>query len=209
LALPHAHSPYAKDILIIIIEDDSQDGADHVDSHRATTYFVGPYVKRYAVVSTRYSQPNVLRTIEDIFGTEHINLNTYYARPMADLFDIHSAGKWDFKAVASTLLKLTTLFDPNTNINYVRTEANSRRAVLGGENPQLRLLGRGPRSNRALQQDPLGRPEGHARSRYQNALLESRSRQRHGREIGHIESQIARTIASHDSIRRSREWDTR
>jgi hypothetical protein len=99
-----AKSPYAKDTLIIIIEDDSQDGADHVDSHRATTYFVGPYVKQQAVVSTRYSQPNVLRTIEDIFGTEHINLNTYYARPMADLFDIKSSGKWTFKAVASTLL---------------------------------------------------------------------------------------------------------
>ena len=108
-----AHSPYAKDTLIIIIEDDSQDGADHVDSHRATTYFVGPYVKQHAVVSTRYSQPNVLRTIEDIFGTEHINLNTYYARPMADLFDITSSGKWTYDAVASTLLKLTTLgLDP-------------------------------------------------------------------------------------------------
>ena len=110
-----AHSPYAKDTLIIIIEDDSQDGADHVDSHRATTYFVGPYVKQHAVVSTHYSQPNVLRTIEDIFGTEHINLNTYYARPMADVFDIKSSGAWTFNAVASTLLKLTTLgLDPNT-----------------------------------------------------------------------------------------------
>jgi len=99
-----ANSPYAKDTLIIIIEDDSQDGADHVDSHRATTYFVGPYVKQHSVVSTRYSQPNVLRTIEDIFGTEHINLNTYYARPMADLFDTKSSGKWTFSAVASTLL---------------------------------------------------------------------------------------------------------
>jgi DNA-binding beta-propeller fold protein YncE len=99
-----ANSPYAKDTLIIIIEDDSQDGADHVDSHRATTYVVGPYVKQQAVVSIRYSQPSVLRTIEDIFGTEHINLNTYYARPMADLFDIQSSGKWAFKAVASTLL---------------------------------------------------------------------------------------------------------
>ena len=109
-----AHSPYAKDTLIIIIEDDSQDGADHIDSHRATTYFVGPYVKQHAVVSTRYSQTSVLRTIEDIFGTEHINLNTYYARPMADVFDIKSSGKWTFNAVASTLLKLTTLgLDPN------------------------------------------------------------------------------------------------
>jgi YVTN family beta-propeller protein len=108
-----AHSPYAKNTLIIVIEDDSQDGADHVDSHRATTYFLGPYVRQHAVVSTRYSQPNVLRTIEDILGTEHLNLNTYYARPMADVFDISSSGKWSFDAVASTLLKLTTLgLDP-------------------------------------------------------------------------------------------------
>src|SRR5262249_9154992 len=100
-----AQSPYAKDTLIIIIEDDSQDGADHVNSHRATTYFVGPYVKQRKVVSMAYSQPNVLRTIEDIFGTEHINLNTYYARPMTDVFDVRSSGKWTFQAVASTLLQ--------------------------------------------------------------------------------------------------------
>jgi YVTN family beta-propeller protein len=110
-----ANSPYAKDTLIIICEDDSQDGADHVNSHRATTYFVGPYVKKHAVVSTLYSQPNLLRTIEDILGTEHVNLNTYYARPMTDLFDVESRGKWTFKAVASTLLKSTTLgLDPKT-----------------------------------------------------------------------------------------------
>src|ERR1700737_1938970 len=105
-----ANSPYAKDTLVIIIEDDSQDGADHVDSHRATTYFVGPYVKKHAVVSTRYSQANVIRTIEDILGTEHLNLNTFYARPMADAFDTKSSGKWIFKAVASPLLQSTTLF---------------------------------------------------------------------------------------------------
>ena len=113
-----ANSPYAKDTLIIIIEDDSQDGADHVDSHRATTYFVGPYVRKHAVVSTRYSQPNVLRTIEDILGTEHLNLNTYYARPMADVFDSHSSGKWTFTATASTLLKLTTLGLDATKVKF-------------------------------------------------------------------------------------------
>jgi hypothetical protein len=59
----------------------------------------------------------VLRTIEVIFGTEHLNLNTYYSRPMADVFDVHASGKWTFTAVASTLLKLTTLgLDPNTTV---------------------------------------------------------------------------------------------
>jgi DNA-binding beta-propeller fold protein YncE len=104
-----AHSPYASNTLIIIIEDDCQDGADHVDSHRSTSYIVGPYVKQNTVVSTRYSQPSVLRTIEDILGTQHINLNTFYTRPMADVFDITSSGAWTFTAVASTLLKQTTL----------------------------------------------------------------------------------------------------
>jgi DNA-binding beta-propeller fold protein YncE len=113
-----ANSPYAKDTLVMIIEDDCQDGADHVDSHRATTYFVGPYVKKHAVVSSRYSQANLLRTIEDILGTEHLNLNTYYARPMADAFDTKSSGEWTFKAVASTLLKLTTLGLDPTKVEF-------------------------------------------------------------------------------------------
>ncbi|MBV9742842.1 MAG: bifunctional YncE family protein/alkaline phosphatase family protein, partial [Acidobacteriia bacterium] len=115
-----AHSPYASNTLIFIIEDDSQDGADHIDSHRSTTYVVGPYVKKNTVVSTRYSQPSVLRTIEDILGTEHINLNTYYTRPMADVFDITSSGAWTFTAVASTLLKQTTLAlaQGHNNVQY-------------------------------------------------------------------------------------------
>jgi len=37
---------------------------------------VGPYVKQGAVVSTHYSQVNALRTIEDVLGTQHLNLNT-------------------------------------------------------------------------------------------------------------------------------------
>ncbi len=64
-----ANSRYADDTLIIVTEDDVQDGPDHVDSHRGTAFVVGPYVKQGAVVSTRYSQVNVLRTIEDILGT--------------------------------------------------------------------------------------------------------------------------------------------
>ena len=66
--------------------------------------WAGPYVKQGAVVSTRYSQINVLRTIEDILGTEHINLNTAYQRPMTDLFDVRSDGKWSFSAQVSTAL---------------------------------------------------------------------------------------------------------
>ena len=78
-----------------------------MDSHRATTYVVGAYVKHGAVVSTRYSQVNALRTIEDILGTQHMNLNTAFQRPMADVFDVHSNGLWSFNAVAPTALAAT------------------------------------------------------------------------------------------------------
>ncbi len=104
-----AKSPYAKDTLIFLIEDDCQDGPDHVDSHRATTYVVGPYVKKNAVVSTPYNQVNALRTIEDILGTPHMNLNTANQPPMADVFDIHTSPDWTYEAVASTVLTTTTL----------------------------------------------------------------------------------------------------
>ncbi|HVT06907.1 MAG TPA: beta-propeller fold lactonase family protein [Polyangia bacterium] len=104
-----AESRYAADTLIIVTEDDCQDGPDHVDSHRATAYVAGPYVKQGAVVSTHYGQVNVLRTIEDIFGAKHLNLNTAFQPPMSDVFDTHSSGAWTFTAQASTVLSGTAL----------------------------------------------------------------------------------------------------
>jgi len=95
--------------LIIVTEDDCQDAPDHVDSHRATAYVVGPYVKQGAVVSTHYSQVSALRTIEDVLGTQHLNLNTAFQRPMTEIFDIRSSGRWSYQAEASTVLKTTAL----------------------------------------------------------------------------------------------------
>ncbi|GAC1600628.1 MAG: alkaline phosphatase family protein [Ramlibacter sp.] len=104
-----ANSPYAKDTLIVIVEDDVQDGPDHVDSHRAPAFVIGPYVKQGAVINTRYTQVNALRTIEDILGTQHINLNTAFQRPMSDVFDIKATGSWTYTAIASTVLRTTEL----------------------------------------------------------------------------------------------------
>jgi hypothetical protein len=50
-----ANSKYKHDTLIFVIEDDAQDGPDHVDAHRTIAYVVGSYVKQGAVLSTRYS----------------------------------------------------------------------------------------------------------------------------------------------------------
>jgi YVTN family beta-propeller protein len=102
-----ANSRYAADTLVVVTEDDCQDGPDHVDSHRASTYIAGAYVKQGAVVSTHYSQVNAIRTMEDILGTEHLNLNTAFQPPMIDVFDVRSSGKWTYAAEASTVLQTT------------------------------------------------------------------------------------------------------
>jgi YVTN family beta-propeller protein len=104
-----SESRFASDTLIIVTEDDCQDGPDHVDSHRATAYMIGPYVKQGAVVGTRYSQVNALRSIEDVLGTRHINLNTAFQRPMTEVFDIRSSGAWTYEALASTVLSGTAI----------------------------------------------------------------------------------------------------
>jgi hypothetical protein len=57
-----------KQSLVILVEDDAQDGPDHVDAHRSTAYIVGPYVKRNFVDHTPYTTTSLLRTIELILG---------------------------------------------------------------------------------------------------------------------------------------------
>lgn len=104
-----SESPFASDTLVIVTEDDAQDGPDHIDSHRSTAYVVGPYVRKGAVVSTHFSQVNALRTIEDILGTAHMNLNTAFQRPMADVFDIGQGPAWSYTAVESTVLQGTAI----------------------------------------------------------------------------------------------------
>ena len=103
-----AHSSHKFDTLIFINEDDSQNGADHVDSHRSTAYVVGPYVRHGAVVSTKYTHVNMLRTIEDVLGLDHVDVLTASESPMTDVFDI-SQKEWTFNAFPSIYLYNTTL----------------------------------------------------------------------------------------------------
>ena len=104
-----AHSPYRSNTLVFVLEDDAQDGPDHIDAHRSTAYVVGPYVKHGRVISTRYATTNMLRTIEDILGLEHLSLHDGGVRPMSDLFSIDQGPEWTYKATPSAFLLSTQL----------------------------------------------------------------------------------------------------
>jgi len=108
-----AHSPYKDSTLIFSIEDDAQDGPDHVDAHRTTAYVIGPYVRHDAVVSTFYTTVNMVRTMEDVLGLDHLNLNTATERPMTDVFDLNQKD-WTFSAAPSAILANTKLPIPAT-----------------------------------------------------------------------------------------------
>jgi DNA-binding beta-propeller fold protein YncE len=103
-----ANSPFAKDTVIISIEDDACDGPDHVDAHRSVTLFAGAYVRQHALVSTRYTTVSVIKTIEAILGLGPIGLNDTFAAPMSDLFD-PAASRWSYKAIVPDVLRSTKL----------------------------------------------------------------------------------------------------
>lgn len=63
-----SHSRFWPNTVIMVIEDDTQDGFDHVDSHRTPALMISPYVKRKAVDSTHYSTVSMLRTTEILLG---------------------------------------------------------------------------------------------------------------------------------------------
>ena len=81
-----SHSPIWASSVVFVVEDDSQDGADHVDAHRIPVLVASPYARAGAVVHTRYDLVSVVRSIELILGMDPLTLNDALATPMYDAF---------------------------------------------------------------------------------------------------------------------------
>ena len=77
-----SHSKYWPETAIFIIEDDAQDGPDHVDAHRTAGLVISPYVKREKVDSTLYSTSSMLRTMELLLGLPPMSQYDAAATPM-------------------------------------------------------------------------------------------------------------------------------
>ncbi len=75
-------SPIWKESAVFIIEDDAQNGPDHVDAHRTTAYVAGGFVKRGFVDHTPYSTSSMLRTMELILGLQPMSQYDAAAEPM-------------------------------------------------------------------------------------------------------------------------------
>jgi len=108
-----ARSQYAGSTLIFVIEDDAQNGPDHVDAHRSIALAAGPYVKQGAVVSRHYTTVSVLRTIEEVLGMRPLGLNDALQSPMNEIFSTRQES-WSYTARVPEILRSTRLPLPGT-----------------------------------------------------------------------------------------------
>ena len=97
-----SRSRFWPETCIFVIEDDPQDGWDHVSGFRTTAYVVSPYTRRGATVSTQYNQTSLLRTMELMLGLPPMNQLDATATPMFDCFT-NTPDLAPFAAVASNI----------------------------------------------------------------------------------------------------------
>jgi hypothetical protein len=81
-----SHSKFWGQSAIFVLEDDAQNGPDHVDAHRIPALVISPYSRRHAVDSSLYSTTSMLRTIELILGLQPMSQYDAAARPMDAAF---------------------------------------------------------------------------------------------------------------------------
>jgi len=79
-----SHSPIWNSTAIFIIEDDSQDGPDHVDAHRATAYVISPWISQGAIDHQFHNQTGVLKTMEMLLGLKPLTSYDAVASPIMD-----------------------------------------------------------------------------------------------------------------------------
>jgi YVTN family beta-propeller protein len=120
-----SHSSLWREFAIFVIEDDAQNGPDHVDSHRTVALVISPWTRHHAVDSTMYSTVSMLRTMELILGLKPLTQYDAAASPMFNSFD----------AVAD--LRPYNLIGPRINLN----ERNGRTAYGAAESSKMDFRG--------------------------------------------------------------------
>jgi DNA-binding beta-propeller fold protein YncE len=118
-----AHSPYRDSTLIFVVEDDAQDGPDHMDAHRSIAYVIGPYVKQGRVVPERFTTVNMLSTIVGILGLKPLGINDATAEAMGDAFGFEKE-PWTFNAIVPEVLRSTALPLPPASARNTNSPAH-------------------------------------------------------------------------------------
>ncbi len=81
-----SHTPFWKNMAIVITEDDAQNGVDHIDAHRSVLMVISPYVKKNYVSKKHYSFGSIFKTFWNILGMPYLNQYDAAANDFADFF---------------------------------------------------------------------------------------------------------------------------
>jgi hypothetical protein len=120
------HSKFWPETAIFVVEDDAQNGPDHVDAHRTTAYVMSPYTRRGYVDSTPYSTSSMLRTMELILGLRPMSQFDAAARPMFNSFqEAPDLRPYQFKTANENLdaLNPKRAWGGHLKMNFAREDA--------------------------------------------------------------------------------------
>jgi len=81
-----SHTPFWKNMAIVITEDDAQNGVDHIDAHRSVMMVISPYVKRNYVSKVHYSFGSIFKTFWNVLGMPYLNQYDAAANDFSDMF---------------------------------------------------------------------------------------------------------------------------
>lgn len=121
-----SRTPYWKNMLVIIVEDDAQGGVDHVDAHRSVLMMEGPYVKHGYVSHTHANFGAVLKTIYNILGVPYVNQYDVTASNLAGFF----TAKPDF-SVYNLEQTDKRIFDPSVAMKRYKRDIDWKKIMQG------------------------------------------------------------------------------
>jgi hypothetical protein len=123
-----SRTPYWKQMLVIITEDDPQGGVDHVDAHRSVLMMAGPYVKRGHVSHTHANFGSLLKVIYNILNVPYVNQYDVTASLLSDFF----TSKPDFRTY-DLVLPDKRVFDAEQAMKRYNRSVDWRKIMKGPE----------------------------------------------------------------------------
>jgi YVTN family beta-propeller protein len=152
------HSRFWPTMAIFVVEDDAQNGVDHIDGHRTVALAISPYTRRGIVDSTFYSQPSMVKTIELILGLPAMSVFDLVATDMRASFI--AAGERPDLTPYDALEPRVSLFETNQRVGDIRgpNAAERRRAALASARMRFDIPDAAPtdRLNRILWHEARG-----------------------------------------------------
>jgi DNA-binding beta-propeller fold protein YncE len=132
------HSSIWDESAIFVVEDDSQDGADHVDAHRTIGMVLSPFAKQGAIIHTRYDMLSMIRSFELILGMQPLSLGDALATPMYDAFQPTASNSTPYTAITPNV----DLLEQNPAANTFAARLSDRWMKLGTDRIPQRVSDR-------------------------------------------------------------------